>query len=74
MRPDVTLINLETAMTTHDTPWPGKGINYRCHPGWLVLVGVWDAALVNIPINSTTHFQQPTNLNQIHPRQPTCPP
>jgi hypothetical protein len=33
MRPDVRVINLETAMTTHDKPWPDKGINYRCHPG-----------------------------------------
>lgn len=27
--PDVRVINLETAVTTHDTPWPRKGINYR---------------------------------------------
>lgn len=27
------IINLETAITVHDTPWPGKGINYRMHPG-----------------------------------------
>ena len=33
--PDVRLINLETAVTTHDRPWPGKGINYRVHPGAL---------------------------------------
>lgn len=31
--PDVKLINLETAVTTHDRPWPRKGINYRMHPG-----------------------------------------
>ena len=41
MQPDARIINLETAMTTHDKPWPNKGINYRCHPGawaWHVLV------------------------------------
>ncbi len=32
-RPDVSLANLETAITSHDEPWPGKGINYRMHPG-----------------------------------------
>ncbi len=31
--PDVRLINLETAVTTHGRPWPGKGIQYRMHPG-----------------------------------------
>ena len=31
-RPDLRLINLETAVTTADDPWPGKGINYRMHP------------------------------------------
>ena len=31
-RPDLRLINLETAVTAHDAPWPGKGIHYRMHP------------------------------------------
>lgn len=26
------IINLETSITSHDLPWPGKGINYRMHP------------------------------------------
>ena len=30
--PDVRLINLETAVTTNDEHWPGKGIHYRMHP------------------------------------------
>lgn len=30
--PDARLINLETAVTTSDTPWPGKFITYRMHP------------------------------------------
>jgi poly-gamma-glutamate capsule biosynthesis protein CapA/YwtB (metallophosphatase superfamily) len=29
---DLNLINLETAATTHDTPWPHKAFNYRMHP------------------------------------------
>ncbi|WP_372592288.1 CapA family protein [Guyparkeria sp.] len=32
VRPDLRIINLETSITTADTPWPGKGINYRMHP------------------------------------------
>ncbi|MCS6881068.1 MAG: CapA family protein [Oscillochloridaceae bacterium] len=30
--PDALLINLETAVTTSDAPWPDKGITYRMHP------------------------------------------
>lgn len=30
--PQFKLINLETSITTHSEPWPGKGINYRMHP------------------------------------------
>ncbi|HXZ48808.1 MAG TPA: CapA family protein [Usitatibacter sp.] len=31
-RPDARIANLETAVTTSDEPWPGKGIHYRMHP------------------------------------------
>src|SRR4030095_1109843 len=29
---DLNIINLETAITTVETPWPGKEIHYRMHP------------------------------------------
>lgn len=32
LAPDARIINLETAVTDHPEPWPGKGINYRMHP------------------------------------------
>jgi len=32
-QPDCRIINLETALTRCDEAWPGKGINYRMHPG-----------------------------------------
>ncbi|WP_322520674.1 CapA family protein [Guyparkeria halophila] len=31
-RSRVRLLNLETAITTNDSPWPSKGIHYRMHP------------------------------------------
>ncbi|NMT62079.1 CapA family protein [Marinobacter orientalis] len=31
-QPDLRFINLETSITTSQTPWPGKGIHYRMHP------------------------------------------
>jgi poly-gamma-glutamate synthesis protein (capsule biosynthesis protein) len=30
--PAVRIVNLETAITTSDLPWPAKGIHYRMHP------------------------------------------
>ncbi len=32
-RPDARIVNLETAVTTAEDAWPGKGIHYRMHPG-----------------------------------------
>lgn len=31
--PDARVVNLETAVTTSDDAWRGKGIHYRMHPG-----------------------------------------
>ena len=31
-RPDARIVNLETAVTVAEDPWPGKGIHYRMHP------------------------------------------
>ena len=32
VRPDASIVNLETAVTTSGDPWPGKGVHYRMHP------------------------------------------
>src|SRR5680860_938222 len=32
MSPSIKIVNLETSLTVHNSPWPGKGINYRMHP------------------------------------------
>lgn len=48
--PDLRIINLETSITTHSEPWPGKGIHYRMHPGnipALTAAGVDFCALAN---------------------------
>src|SRR6059058_663242 len=29
---DFRIVNLETSITSAETPWPGKGIHYRMHP------------------------------------------
>lgn len=50
LQPAWRLINLETSITTHGEPWPGKGINYRMHPGNVQLLkaaGIDYCALAN---------------------------
>jgi poly-gamma-glutamate synthesis protein (capsule biosynthesis protein) len=50
MAPDVRIVNLETAITTSDVPWPDKGIHYRMHPrnaGCLTAAGIDCCCLAN---------------------------
>lgn len=50
--PDVTVVNLETAVTDRGTPWPGKGIQYRVHPA---NVDVLSAAAVDVAVLANNH-------------------
>ena len=54
---DLTLINLETSVTTSNTPWPDKVFNYRMHPANLAPIlhagGINYAGLAN---NHTLDF------------------
>jgi len=50
LKPDIRLINLETAVTSSKTPWPEKGIHYRMHPRNLPAIsaaGIHCCALAN---------------------------
>lgn len=38
--PDFRIVNLETAVTARGEPWPGKGIQYRMHPGNLACLAI----------------------------------
>src|SRR5213596_4097330 len=47
---DLRLVNLETAITSAETPWPDKGIHYRMHPqnvGCLSAARIEACALAN---------------------------
>lgn len=49
-QPDLRVINLETSVTTSDSDWPGKGINYRMHPAnfpCITAAGIDVCALAN---------------------------
>jgi poly-gamma-glutamate synthesis protein (capsule biosynthesis protein) len=50
--PQARIINLETAVTTSEDAWPGKGINYRMHPG---NVGCLTAARVDCSVLANNH-------------------
>jgi poly-gamma-glutamate capsule biosynthesis protein CapA/YwtB (metallophosphatase superfamily) len=52
VRPQARIVNLETAVTTSDDWWRGKGINYRMHPG---NVGVLTAAGIDICVLGNNH-------------------
>jgi poly-gamma-glutamate synthesis protein (capsule biosynthesis protein) len=52
LAPDVRVINLETAITTSATPWPGKGIHYRVHPANLPCL---TAAHIDCGVLSNNH-------------------
>jgi poly-gamma-glutamate capsule biosynthesis protein CapA/YwtB (metallophosphatase superfamily) len=47
---DFRIVNLETTVTSAETPWPGKGIHYRMHPqniGCLSVAHISACALAN---------------------------
>jgi poly-gamma-glutamate capsule biosynthesis protein CapA/YwtB (metallophosphatase superfamily) len=49
-RVDLQIVNLETAITAAETPWPEKGIHYRMHPrniGCLTTAKISACALAN---------------------------
>ena len=48
--PDLRIVNLETAITRADSPWPGKRVHYRMNPaniGCLLSAGISACALAN---------------------------
>jgi poly-gamma-glutamate capsule biosynthesis protein CapA/YwtB (metallophosphatase superfamily) len=50
VRVDLRIVNLETAITSAETPWPEKGIHYRMHPrniGCLTSAKISACALAN---------------------------
>jgi poly-gamma-glutamate synthesis protein (capsule biosynthesis protein) len=51
-RPDARIVNLETAVTTANDPWIGKGIHYRMHPA---NVGCLSAAKIDCCMLANNH-------------------
>jgi poly-gamma-glutamate synthesis protein (capsule biosynthesis protein) len=51
-QPLVRIVNVETALTERGTPWPGKGIHYRTHPG---NIDVLRAAEIDVCVLANNH-------------------
>ncbi|KAE8362866.1 hypothetical protein BDV27DRAFT_13744 [Aspergillus caelatus] len=54
---DLNIINLETAVTTVDTPWPNKAFNYRMHPCNLEVLKAGKIDYVSLANNHTLDFE-----------------
>ena len=52
LQPDARIVNLETAITSADDHWPGKGIHYRMHPG---NIGALTAARIDCCVLANNH-------------------
>lgn len=50
--PHLRIVNLETAVTTVNEPWPGKGVHYRMHPA---NVGCLTAARIDCCVLANNH-------------------
>lgn len=67
--PDVRIINLETAITTSDAWWRGKGIHYRMHPGnlrSLTAAGIDCCVLANNHVLDWGYPGLDDTLNALH--------
>jgi len=52
-QPDFRIINLETAITESGTPWQGKSIHYRMHPG---NTSILNAADIDVCVLGNNHI------------------
>lgn len=69
IKPDARIINLETAITTHPTPWPQKGINYRMHPQNIPTITAAGVDVCTLANNHTLDWCEPgfiETLNTLH--------
>jgi poly-gamma-glutamate synthesis protein (capsule biosynthesis protein) len=63
------IVNLETAVTRSDSPWPGKGIHYRMHPdnvGCLTAAGLDACVLANNHVLDWGHEGLAETLDSLH--------
>ncbi|MDX5348057.1 MAG: CapA family protein [Hymenobacteraceae bacterium] len=57
--PDLKIINLETSITTHSDPWPGKQIQYRMHPDNVAVLTAAGIDYCSLGNNHTLDWSRP---------------
>ncbi|KAJ9620205.1 hypothetical protein H2203_007970 [Taxawa tesnikishii (nom. ined.)] len=62
---DLTLINLETAATTHNTKWPDKVFNYRMHPVNISALNAAKVDYASLANNHSLDFSEPGLLETV---------
>lgn len=55
---NLTIINLETSVTTHSVPWPDKVFNYRMHPANVEALKVAKVDYASLANNHTLDFSE----------------
>lgn len=63
--PDLKIINLETSITTHQAPWPGKTIQYRMHPMNVAVLTTAGIDLASLANNHVLDWQRPGLLETL---------
>lgn len=58
IQPSVKIVNLETSLTVHDSPWPEKGINYRMHPKNIKLLTSAGIDICSLANNHTLDWER----------------
>jgi len=69
LRPDLRIVNLETAVTTCEDAWPNKGIHYRMHPAnvpSLTAAGIDCCVLANNHVLDWGHQGLQETLDSLH--------
>lgn len=65
-KPDLKIINLETSITTNDSYWPGKGIQYRMHPKNIKCLSILENLFCSLANNHTLDWGYEGLAQTIH--------
>lgn len=65
LQPAARIINLETSITTHDIPWPQKGIHYRMHPANVEVLTAAGINFCSLGNNHTLDWSRPGLIETI---------
>lgn len=66
IRVEARIVNLETAVTASNTPWPGKGIHYRMHPGNIGALAILKPDCCSLANNHVLDWGRPGLLETLN--------